>query len=105
MMIRAAVGISSVMTALAQPNQPAVPAGLLCMVQSWTWVKDAAPAITPTDSTMATSGPSVRRAATLVGPVVGVVVAVMVPPRGARRVRRGCLVPRWAVVRDGRRFR
>src|SRR5437764_1059440 len=62
MMISAAVGISSVMTALAQPNQPAVPAGLLCMVQSWTWLKEAAPAIRPPDRTMVTRRPSGCRA-------------------------------------------
>ena len=60
-MIKAAVGISSVMTALAQPNQPAVPVGLLCMLQSWTWLNDAAPAIRPTDRTISTSSPSVAR--------------------------------------------
>src|SRR5690242_5181938 len=61
MMISAAVGMSSVMTALAQPNQPAVPVGLLCMVQSWTWWNEADAAIRPTASTMSTSSPSVAR--------------------------------------------
>src|SRR5436853_4042580 len=74
MMIKAAVGISSVMTALAQPNQPAVWAGLLCMVQSWTWLKEAAPAIRPTDSTMPTRRPSVSRSAQRIGVGVGGVV-------------------------------
>src|SRR3954469_25834057 len=55
MMIRAAVGMSAVMTALAQPNQSAVRLGLLCMVQSWTCRNEAAPAIRPTASTIATS--------------------------------------------------
>jgi hypothetical protein len=65
MMISAAVGMSSVMTALAQPNQSAVLAGLLRIVQSWTWLKDAAPAMTPTDSTMTTSRPLESRSVRL----------------------------------------
>ena len=50
----AAAGTSSVMTALAQPNQDPVPAGALRIVQSWTWVKDAAPAMPATNSKMRT---------------------------------------------------
>ncbi len=50
----AAVGVSSEMTALAQPNQVPVPGGALRMVQSWTWVKDAAPAIPAMASRMRT---------------------------------------------------
>ena len=50
----AAAGTSSVMTALAQPNQEPVPAGALRIVQSWTWVKDAAPAMPATNSKMRT---------------------------------------------------
>src|SRR5689334_20232817 len=52
-----AVGISSLMTALAQPNQSGVSAGLLSIVQSWTWVNEAAPAIRPTAVTMSTRTP------------------------------------------------
>ena len=43
--IPAAVGVSSEMMALAQPNQLPVPGGALRMVQSWTWVNEAAPAM------------------------------------------------------------
>ena len=50
----AAVGVSSEMTALAQPNQVPVPGGALRMVQSWTWVKDAAPAMPAMASRMRT---------------------------------------------------
>ena len=50
----AAAGMSSVMTALAQPNQDPVPGGALRMVQSWTWVKDAAPAMPAMASRMRT---------------------------------------------------
>src|SRR3954463_5137289 len=46
--------MSSETMALAQPNQSPVPAGELCMVQSWTWRKEAAPAMPATASMMTT---------------------------------------------------
>jgi hypothetical protein len=42
------------MTAFAHPNHPGVPVGLFAIVQSWTWVKLAAPADTPTTTRIST---------------------------------------------------
>jgi hypothetical protein len=42
------------MMALAQPNQLPVPGGALRMVQSWTWVNEAAPAMPAMISKMRT---------------------------------------------------
>ena len=46
--------MSSVTMALVQPNQSPVPARELCMVQSWTCRKEAAPAMPATASMMRT---------------------------------------------------
>src|SRR3954451_12509474 len=62
------------MAALAQPNHSGVPVGLLRMVQSWTWVKEAAPAIPPTASRIATRAtPSTRSAVRRRGAVASVI--------------------------------
>ena len=73
--------------ALAQPNQFPVPAGLLCMVQSWTWVKDAAPAMPATASMMtACTTDSPRRAGVGVGVVDVLVFMGCASLRAVRRV-------------------
>src|SRR5262245_46692835 len=65
-------GTRSEMTALAQPNQSPVPVGLLAMVQSWTWVKEAAAAMAPMASRIRTSmTPSNRSPAVGLGVVMG----------------------------------
>src|SRR4029079_17132276 len=69
-----AVGTSSVMTALAQPNQSPVPVGELSIVQSWTWVNDAAPAKAATTSRIRTRTTPSKRS-----PPVGRLVVVTAP--------------------------